>query len=89
MDKVKLPKAKANKPGENKNGSNQVSSDLWKLIGSIIAILLFFFIIMGGVNQVKFIKATSDIANAIGKTIKNWITSGSVDVNNNGIYWRP
>lgn len=63
--------------------------DWWKLLGGVIAVLLIVFVLLGGINQGAALKALSEFVQNLGEKIAKFFEGGSLDANENGIYWRP
>ena len=86
----KLPKFRGRgKKDKNNKADRQASEDFWVLMGTLFLILLILFVLLGGINQVKFWQAMKDIGQKIGETIFGWVKDVDVEVNDKGIYLKP
>jgi len=63
--------------------------DLFALLGTLLAIILILFIIMGGINQRALVESASQFAQTIGEKVANIFGTGEVITNSDGIYWQP
>ena len=87
---IKLPKAWTSMKHRNETAQARTDyTDLWKAIGVILIIVLILFIFLGGINQRKTIQWFKDFGANIGNTISKWFNPDKVEVNGDGIYYRP
>lgn len=91
-DKTSVVLPKAWQSVKHRNETAQAKSnydDTWSAIGVILGILLFLFIILGGVSQTGVLKFIFNWSSTVGENISSWIEGGSVVTNEDGIYWDP
>jgi len=87
---VTLPKAWQNVKHRNEMAQTRNNfEDTWKAIGTIIAILVILFVLLGGVSQRKIIHFVFSWSKNVGESISNWFEGGSIITNEDGIYWDP
>lgn len=87
---VVLPKAWQSLKHRNETAQARTNyEDTWKAIGTIALIALVLFVLLGGVSQTGVIKAIFGWSNNVGHTISDWLSGGSVVVNDDGIYYDP
>lgn len=87
---VTLPKAWQSVKHRNEMAQTRNNfEDTWKAIGTIIAILLILFVILGGVSQRKIFNFVFDWSKNVGEAVSNWFEGGSIITNEDGIYWDP
>ena len=87
---VVLPKAWQSLKHRNETAQARTNyEDTWKAIGTIALIALVLFVLLGGVSQTGIIKAIFGWSNNVGHTISDWLSGGSVVVNDDGIYYDP
>ena len=94
--KVKVPNAWSNKKNKDGGGSSgsgggtgKLSDSVWTLCITILAILLILFVFLGGINQRKAIEWVKDFSENIGKTVSGWFNPDNIEVNEDGVYYRP
>ena len=76
----------------HKNDTAQAKAnyeDTWKAVGVIAGILLFLFVILGGISMTGTFKLVMNWSNTIGTAISDWIAGGSMVVNEDGVYYDP
>ena len=87
---VVLPKAWQSLKHRNETAQARANyDDIWKAIGVILGILLFLFVILGGVSQTGVLKFVFNWSHNVGETISNWLEGGSIVTNEDGVYWDP
>lgn len=87
---VVLPKAWQSLKHRNETAQARANyDDIWKAIGVVIGIIVFLFVILGGVSQTGVLKFFFNWSHNVGETISNWFEGGSVITNEDGIYWDP
>lgn len=87
---VVLPKAWQSLKHRNETAQARANyDDIWKAIGVVIGILVFLFVILGGVSQTGVLKFIFNWSHNVGETISNWIEGGSIVTNEDGVYWDP
>lgn len=87
---INLPKARASIKRQHEMGQMKNNyEDAWKALGIILLIGLILFVILGGINQVAFWEFFKTWAERVGNAISNWLDSGNVVQNENGIYYQP
>ena len=64
-------------------------NDLYAFVGVVFLIGLILFVLLGGINQRKFIETVYRISQRWGETISQWFNPDSIVVNNDGIYLDP
>ena len=92
--KVKVPNAWSNKKnkdggGSSGGGTGKLSDNVWTLCITILVILLILFVFLGGINQRKAIEWVKDFSENIGKTVSGWFNPDNIEVNEDGVYYRP
>lgn len=63
--------------------------DMWKFIGTGLALLAILFVLLGGINQRTTIEAINNIAQTIGNKVGNWLGGADVEVTEDGVYLQP
>lgn len=87
---VVLPKAWQSLKHRNETAQARANyDDIWKAVGVILGILLFLFVILGGVSQTGVLKFVFNWSHNVGETISNWLEGGSIVTNEDGVYWDP
>lgn len=87
---VVLPKAWQSLKHRNETAQARANyDDIWKAVGVVIGILVFLFVILGGVSQTGVLKFIFNWSHNVGETISNWIEGGSIVTNEDGVYWDP
>lgn len=69
-----------------------IDMSLQKVFSGIIILLVVFallWVLLGGINQRKFVEAVFTGARSIGEKITKQVTPDKVDVNKDGVYIRP
>lgn len=85
-----LPNAWQSVKRRNENAQTRASIDgAWSAVGVIAGVLLFLFVILGGVSQTGVIKTVFNWSHNVGESISNWMEGGSIVTNDDGIYWDP
>ena len=85
-----LPNAWQSVKRRNENAQTRANIDgAWSAVGVIAGILLFLFVILGGVSQTGAIKTVFNWSHNVGERISNWMEGGSIVTNEDGIYWDP
>ena len=85
-----LPNAWQSVKRRNENAQTRANIDgAWSAVGVIAGILLFLFVILGGVSQTGAIKTVFNWSHNVGERISNWMEGGSIVTNDDGIYWDP
>lgn len=83
-------KGKGSGVGSSGSGSGSGFSDkFFYVLGSVLGILLVLFILMGGVNQRKFIEAVQRVSWNVSKTVGEWMQGPNIEVNDDGVYLKP
>lgn len=87
---IKLPKAWASMKRRNETAQARENyKGIWTLITGVITLAIILFIILGGVNQRKLWETLQNWAINVGNTVAGWFGKGDIEVNDDGIYWRP
>lgn len=75
--------------GSSSKGSSQFSFS--SLLFTIISILVIAYVLMGGINQRKFVKGVFDMAKTIGLTLSGQSENAldMIEVNEDGVYIKP
>ena len=87
---IKLPKAWVSMKHRNETSQARTNyEDIFKLVGVLLAVGVILFILLGGINQRKAWEAMKKWANNVGRTVAGWFSKGDIEVNDDGVYWRP
>ncbi len=87
---VVLPKAWQSLKHRNETAQARANyDDIWKAIGVVLGILVFLFVILGGVSQTGVLKFIFNWSHNVGETVSNWFEGGSIVTNEDGVYWDP
>ena len=87
---INLPKARASMKRSREMKQMRANyEDLWKLIGALLLIGVIAFILLGGINQRAAWEALKELGKNIGETFIKLFGGGSLNANENGIYWVP
>lgn len=85
-----LPNAWQSVKRRNENAQTRANiNGAWSAIGVIAGVLLFLFVILGGISQTGAIKTVFNWSHNVGERISNWMEGGSIVTNDDGIYWDP
>lgn len=87
---IKLPNAwKTARHSEATAAAKADRQSIFSTIGVIAGILLFLFVILGGVSMTGALNFVLEWSHNIGTSISNWIGGGSLYTNEDGIYYDP
>ena len=96
--KVKVPNAWSSKKSREGGGHNnglsgsggKVMTDaIWSVGLVVVGILLILFIFLGGINQRKAITWIVDFSQNIGHKVSSWFNPDNIEINDDGVYYRP
>lgn len=89
--KPKLPRIFGNKGKMSSGGGSggRGIGGLADIIVSIVVFLAILFVLMGGINQRKFIESTFKLGEDIGKTVSGWFGADNIEINEDGVYIKP
>ena len=91
-EQVKIPKVKVKLKNEQKNSGSigeETGQAVFKVILTIIGVGLVLFILLGGINQRKFLESIFQIGSNIGEKTENITSPDIIDITDDGIYLNP
>ena len=87
---VKLPSARRSIQRQRHMAQGKKGyEDLWKFLTGIGVVLLIAFILLGGINQRKFINTMGKWSQTIGEKLSGFIHPEKLEVTEDGIYYNP
>ena len=91
-EQVKIPKVKVKlKNGQKNSGSigEETGQAVFKAVMVIIGVGLVLFVLLGGINQRKFLESIFRIGSNIGEKTEKVTSPDIIDITDDGIYLNP
>ena len=90
-EQVKIPKVKVKLKNKQNSGSigEETGQAVFKVVLVIIGVGLVLFILLGGINQRKFLESIFRIGSNIGEKTENITSPDIIDITDDGIYLNP
>ena len=84
---VSLPNARRSIRRQREMAQGRANyEDTFKLVGVIASVLLVLFLLLGGINQRKFLTTIIDIGMGWGEKVGNLIGENQVEITEDGVY---